>query len=124
MAEKQTVQELRENIAKTIHNHDNAQLYLLADNQDDVLTANEWIHKMSQDSEFCDDIFVYLAATFLKKEIVMIPIYDGDGHGGTGRIVVTPDEKIGDPIYMLYYKDVHFQSIVPIETSNEESSSN
>ena len=124
LSENQTVQELRENIAETIHNHEFAQLYLLADNQNDVLTAEEWLHKMKQEFEWCDDIFVYLAATFLKKEIVMIPVYDRDGHGGTGRIFVTPDEKIGDPLYMLYFKDVHFQSIVPIETANDELSSN
>ena len=124
MSESHTVQELREKIAETIQNHDYAQLYLLADNQNDVLTSEEWIHTMKQDREWCDDIFVYLAATLLKKEIVMIPIYPRDGHGGTGKIVVTPDEKIGNPIYLLYYKDVHFQSIVPIEAADEESSSN
>ena len=124
MSENHTVQELREKIAETILTHDYAQLYLLSDNQKDVSTSDEWLHSMKQEGEWCDDIFIYLAATLLKKEIVMIPIYKRDGHGGTGRIVVTPDEKIGDPMYLLYYKDVHFQSIVPIETSNEESSSN
>ena len=120
MAETHTVQEIRKLIAETIHNDEFAQMYLLPENQIDVLSVEEWLQKIQQDFEWCDDIFIYLAAKMLKKEIVLLPVYPDDGHGDSGKIVVTPEEKTGTPFYMLYYKDVHFQSIVPVGNYTDE----
>jgi len=57
----------------------------------------------------------FLAASMLKKKIILLPVYPDDGHGQSGQIIVDPDETIGNPLHLLYYKDVHFQSIVPID---------
>ena len=116
MAQSTTIQEFREKISETILTSDFAQLFLLADNAKEVSSAEEWLYLMKQEGEWCDDIFVHLAATLLKKEIVLIPIYAHDGHGGSGKIIVTPEEKIGEPLFMLYYKDVHFQSILQVDS--------
>ena len=118
MANDYTIHQLREKIADTVLEVDEAQSFLLTRDEDkNVQSPEEWRYTMRQSGEWCNDVFVYLAATMLKKEIVLIPIYPNDGHDGTGKIVITPQEKLGDPIYMLYYKDVHFQSILPIGSS-------
>ena len=114
MAAQYSVQELREIIAETIKNVDNAKPYLLSeDKHREVSAPDDWLDNMKKDGKWCDDIFIYLAATFLKKELVFLPINAKDGHGTSDRIVISPKEKIGNPFYMLYYKNIHFQSIIP-----------
>ena len=115
MAKKYNVQQLREIIAQTIVKFDYAQNFLLPESQGDVVDHEEWIESMTRNGIWCDDTFIYLAATFLKKQIIMLPIYAEDGHGESGEIIVNPEETIGSPLHLLYYKDVHFQSILPIE---------
>ena len=115
MAAQYTVQELREFVCATIKTVDNAKQYLLSeDNHREVSTPDEWLDNMKKDGKWCDDIFIYLAATYLKKELVFLPIEAKDGHGSSDRIVISPKEIIGNPFYMLYYKNIHFQSIIPI----------
>ena len=114
MAAQYSVQELREIIAATIINVDYAKFYLLLeDEHKEVSDQNDWLDNMKKDGTWCDDIFIHLAATFLKKEIVFLPIYAKDGHGTSDKIVISPEEKIGNPFYMLYYRNFHFQSIIP-----------
>ena len=114
MAAQYTVQELRVIIAETIINVDSVKQYLLPeDEQMEVSAPDDWLDSMKKDGKWCDDIFIHLAATFLKKEIIFLPIYAKDGHGTSDKIVVSPKEKIGNPFYMLYFKNFHFQSIVP-----------
>ena len=114
MAAQYSVQELREIIAATIIIVDYAKFYLLLeDEHKEVSDQNDWLDNMKKDGTWCDDIFIHLAATFLKKEIVFLPIYAKDGHGTSDKIVISPEEKIGNPFYMLYYRNVHFQSIFP-----------
>ena len=68
MAAQYTVQELREFICATIKTVDNAKQYLLSeDNHREVSTPDEWLDNMKKDGKWCDDIFIYLAATYLKK---------------------------------------------------------
>ena len=114
MSAEYSVQELREIIAATIIIVDYAKFYLLLeDEHKEVSDQNDWLDNMKKDGTWCDDIFIHLAATFLKKEIVFLPIYAKDGHGTSDKIVISPEEKIGNPFYMLYYRNVHFQSIFP-----------
>ena len=117
MAAQYSVQELRELIAATIknaNNADNAKHYLLSDDKHrEVLAPDDWLDFMNKDGKWCDDIFIYLAATFLKKELIFLPIDAKDGHGTSDKIIISPKIKIGNPFYMLYYKNIHFQSIIP-----------
>ena len=118
MATQYSIQELREIIAETIFNADNAKLYLLSDDvKEEVSTPDHWFTSMKKDGTWCDEIFIHLAANFLKKEIILLPIYAKDGHGTSGKIIISPLEKIGNPFYFLYYKNIHFQSIIPTNTS-------
>ena len=59
MAETHTVQEIRKLIAETIHNDEFAQMYLLPENQIDVLSVEEWLQKIQQDFALCIYIFIY-----------------------------------------------------------------
>ena len=75
MAAQYTVQELREIIAATIKNVDSAKLYLLPeDEHKEVSTPDDWLDAMKKDGKWCDDIFIHLAATFLKKEIIFLSV--------------------------------------------------
>ena len=119
MAAQYSVQELREMIAATIVNVNYAKLFLLSDDEHrEVSAVEDWLDNMKKDGNWCDDIFIYLAATFLKKELVILPIYAKDGHGSSDRIIISPMEIIGNPLYMLYYKNIHFQSIIPKTSPN------
>ena len=119
MAAKYSVQELREMIAATITNVDYAKLFLLSEDEHrEVSAADDWLNNMKKDGNWCDDIFIYLAATFLKKELIILPIYAKDGHGTSDRIIISPKKIIGNPLYMLYYKNIHFQSIIPTTSPN------
>ena len=114
MEAQYSVQEFREIIAITIKNVEYAKLYLLSeDKHSEVSAPEDWLDTMKKDGKWCDYIFIHLAATFLKKELVFLPIYAKDGHGTSDKIVISPEEKIGNPFYMLYYRNVHFQSIFP-----------
>ena len=114
MAAQYTVQELRKIISATIRNVDNAKQYLLSEDKNrEVSSPDDWFDTMKKDGNWCDDVFIYLAATFLKKELIFLPIDAKDGHGTSDKIVISPKEKIGNPFYMLYYKNIHFQSIIP-----------
>ena len=115
--ENYNVQELREMIAETITQFDFAQNYILSESQGNIIDHEDWLDSITKDRTWCDDMFIYLAASMLKKKIILLPIYADNGHGGSGEILITPDETIGNPLYMLYYKGVHFQSIVPIDST-------
>ena len=118
MAAQYSVQELREIIAATIIIVDYAKFYLLLeDEHKEVSDQNDWLDNMKKDGTWCDEIFIHLADNFLKKEIILLPIYARDGHGTSGKIIISPLEKIGNPFYFLYYKNIHFQSIIPTNTS-------
>ena len=82
-----------------------------------VSTPDHCFTSMKKDGTWCDEIFIHLAANFLKNEIILLPIYARDGHGTSGKIIISPLEKIGNPFYFLYYKNIHFQSIIPTNTS-------
>ena len=111
LAEIRTVREI---IVATIKNVDNAKHYTLSEDKNrEVSDPDDWLDTMKKDGKWCDEIFIYLAATFLKKELVFLPIDAKDGHGTSDKIVISPKVKIGNPFYMLYYKNIHFQSIIP-----------
>ena len=70
MATQYSIQELREIIAETIFNADNAKLYLLSDDvKEEVSTPDHWFTSMKKDGTWCDEIFIHLAANFLKKKL-------------------------------------------------------
>ena len=119
METQYSIQELREIIAKTILNADDEKLYLLPDDEKgEVSTPENWLASMKKDGTWCNEIFIHLAAKFLKKELVLLPIDAKDGHGTSDKIIISPIEKIGNPFHFLYYKNMHFQSIIPKNTSS------
>ena len=119
MATQYSIQELREIIAETILNADDEKLYLLPDDEKgEVSTPENWLASMKKNGTWCDEIFIQLAANFLKKDIILLPIYAKDGHGTSDKIIISATtEKIGNPFYFLYYKNTHFQSIIPTNTT-------
>ena len=83
------------------------------DNMADV-NPDAWFENMEKDRFWCDYPFLWLAANYLKKEIIVLPIYSQDGHGETGQISIPPEmPTIGEPFYFLNYTNIHFQLIRP-----------
>ena len=110
-----SIHQLKDIIAQTIFQEKEAQFYLLPnDHDEDVSSPEDWRDKMILPTTFCDDIFVFLTAEYLKRELILVPIHKEDGHGGTGFIRITPRETSGNPFYFLYYVGVHYQSIIPV----------
>ena len=96
----------------------------------DLLNREDWKEMMVQhneDSLHCDLVFVQLAANYLKKEIVLIPIYQPEIEKEIANkksnieesiIKVIPNQKTSNhPFFMLYFPQgefgphLYFQSI-------------
>ena len=69
MATQYSIQELREIIAETIFNADNAKLYLLSDDvKEEVSTPDHWFTSMKKDGIWCDEIGIHpLGGQLLEK---------------------------------------------------------
>ena len=80
--------------------------------------SNAWFRDMEKDGFWCDNPFLCLTANYLRKDLIILPIYEQDGHNGTDRIVITSSRQtaIGEPFYFLNYSNIHFQSIFPYFT--------
>ena len=107
-------QKLREIIVNTVRTNQDIQSFLLPteDVYDDV-DVQGWMDNMKQNGHWCNHAFLTLAANYLKKNLVILPIYSDDGYNGTDRIIIESSNPIGEPLYFLNYTNVHFQSILP-----------
>ena len=111
-----TVQQLRKIICDTLYDDVDAQMALLPteDNMADV-DSTGWLENMRKENTWCDNPFMWLAANYFKKEIIVLPIFEDDGHNGTDRITIKPNKPtVGEPFYFLNYSNIHFQSIFPL----------
>ena len=72
----------------------------------------QWINQMRKPGTWCDHQFIQLTANLYKRNVILYPIYPEDGHSNTGQIMIEANESDGT-FTMLYYANIHFQSIVP-----------
>lgn len=84
-----------------------------------------WANNMKDSATFADHIFIYLAAEYLSREFIIIPVFPPQT--GTDRVHIKPCHTTASykPFYFLYYSDArfispHYQSILPI-TENMSS---
>ena len=114
-----TVQDFRETVCATVHNDLDVQNALIPteDNTADV-DLDGWTKNMKRDRCWADHPFIQLTANWLKRKIIVLTIYKEDGTNGSGKIEIEPNETNGSPLYMLNYNNIHFQSIVPLESGD------
>ena len=113
--EKLDHKKLREIVVKSVTTNEDIKATLLPSEEiyDDV-NVQGWMDNMVQNGHWCDHAFLQLAANYLKKNFIILPIYPDDGYGGTDRITIeSTTGTIGEPFYFLNYSNVHFQSIFP-----------
>ena len=129
---------MRNEICSEICKDENKDLHHLLYFGSDLLDPEDWKELMIQENEdalHCDLIFVQLAANYLKRQIVLIPLYQPDENSvGTEKkddiqkrlLTVTPNEKVSNKsYYMLYFPQGqfgphhYFQSVL----KNDESTS-
>ena len=103
-------------MVNTVTTNQEMQAFLLPSEEvyDDV-NVQGWIENMRQNGHWCDHAFLQLAANYLKRNLVILPIYPKDGYNGTDRIIIEcTSTTTGEPLYFLNYTNVHFQSIRPL----------
>ena len=110
------VQGLREKVAETILDDD------VLENQaiqmatlPDIDSAEEpdpiaWLADMKIDGNWVDNAFIQLFSNWIRRDIMILPLYPDDGHHGWIKISA---KSSNGKIYMLYYPNKHYQSIVP-----------
>ena len=85
----------------------------------DYNSNEQWKNHLRQDKVFCDEIFQQLAADYFRRDVILICVYQEDGHDEVGRIIKKCNFPTnGPPAHLLYYNETrfangHFQSIIP-----------
>ena len=137
-----TMELLRNDICSEIYKDENKNLHHLLYFGNDLLDPDDWKDIMIQQNEdtlHCDLIFVQLAANYLKRQIVLIPIFQPDEKSVSAEkkediqkrlLTVTPNEKVTNKsYYMLYFPQgqfgphLYFQSVFKIDDSTSQDKS-
>ena len=106
----ETIDEFRETIAHLIHTDSVLKDYEIGEDQD------VWERRMSQPGEYCDNVFIKLAANYLQRDIILIPVVPED------RLPIRIEsENSSEKAYHLLYfpegpkyygESAHYQSIL------------
>ena len=111
------VQGLREVVAKTILDDKNLQNQEIqagtlpdVDNSENA-DPNAWLDDMKKDGTWVDNLFIQLFSNWIRRDIMILPLYPDDGHDD-GWIKI-PAKISHGKVYMLYYPNKHYQSIMP-----------
>ena len=82
-------------------------------------TPEEWHKEMTSDGNWCDDVFLQVAANVLDVNFILIPLNPFSAHH-IGKYIDIRSIHGGqqhEPLCMLYYEEWHYQSIEPNPTS-------
>ena len=110
------IQQFREAVVNTVDLNEDVQMVVGPDIDNIDMNIDEWRQKMASDRFWVDHAFIQLCSNFIKRDIMILPIYPEDGHNGKGWIKISAKENAGK-IYLLCYMNIHFQSIVPYTKS-------
>ena len=116
VAKDLSVQKFRVEVVNTSNQNQDIQMALGPDVDNENVDIGQWQQKMASDGYWVDHAFIQLASNYIKRDIMILPFYIEDGHNGTGWIKIPANESAGK-IHLLCYKDIHYQSIVPISKS-------
>lgn len=125
-----TIEQLRNDICCEVLKEENKDLHHLLYFGSDLLDQDDWkdlMNQVNEDSLHCDLPFVQLAANYMKREIVLIPIYQPESEKEISInkddveetiIKVIPNEKTSNHLFhMLYFPQgefgphLYFQSV-------------
>ena len=121
-AELLTTDNLRNKVCESILDNENIHFALIPDDNDaSDVDVQGWANNMKRDGCWADHPFIQLTANLLKRNIIIITIYKEDGTNGSGRIEIEADESSGNPLYLLNYDNIHFQSIFPKDWEDSRS---
>ena len=112
MAKDLDIQKLREAVVKTSNYDEDIQMVCGPDIDNIHMNIEEWQQQMASDRFWVDHVFIQLCSNFIRRDIMILPIYPEDGHNGKGWIKIPARESAGK-IHLLCYMNVHYQSIVP-----------
>ena len=74
---------------------------------------------MANDCVYADQVFIQIAAELLNRPFVLVIVRKESGDNNSGKILITPQTSIGNPLYFLYFTESkflspHYQSIRPL----------
>ena len=74
---------------------------------------------MANDCVYADQVFIQIAAELLNRPFVLVTVHKESGDNNSGKILITPQTSIGNPLYFLYFTESkflspHYQSIRPL----------
>ena len=116
------VQGLREQVAETILDDDvlenqEIQMGTLPDiNNSEEPDPIAWLADMKINGTWVDNAFIQLFSNWIRRDIMILPLYPEDGHDDSW-IKISAKISHGK-VYMLYYPNKHYQSIVPKNEKN------
>ena len=120
---RMTTLQLRQNIVDTVlQNISNERIMWPYPDEDPL----EWKERMSQDKVYVDYTFVQLTAIYLKRDVVIVPVFEESASIGGMFNIYKADGENGrlqenKPLTFLYYEEWrfscggHFQSITALE---------
>ena len=118
------VQRLRNQVAETILDDDvleNQEIHMgtLPDiGGAEEPDPNAWLADMKIDGTWVDNAFIQLFSNWIRRDIMILTLYPEDGFDN-GWIPISAKHNDGK-IYMLYYPNKHYQSIVPKNRKNDK----
>ena len=112
MAKDLGVQKFREAVVNSSNYNEEIQKALGPDVDNVNVDIEQWQQNMAKDRFWVDHAFIQLCSNFIKRDIMILPIYREDGHNGKGWIKIPAKESAGK-VYLLCYMNLHYQSIVP-----------
>ena len=83
------------------------------------ISIDAWRAKMANDFVYADKVFIQIAAELLNRPFVLVTVHKESGDNKSGKILITPQTSIGNPLYFLYFTESkflspHYQSIRPL----------
>ena len=83
------------------------------------ISIDAWRANMANDFVYADQVFIQIAAELLNRPFVLVTVHKESGDNKSGKILITPQTSIGNPLYFLYFTESkflspHYQSIRPL----------
>ena len=83
------------------------------------ISIDAWRANMANDFVYADQVFIQIAAQLLNRPFMLVTVHKESGDNKSGKILITPQTSIGNPLYFLYFTESkflspHYQSIRPL----------
>lgn len=85
-------------------------------------SKDSWKKQMSRDGQDVNNVFISCAATYLGREIHIVPVFKEDAKGPNGKMIINDPNCQNNlpPFHLLHYHEdqfasPHYQSIIFIQ---------